>query len=176
MLTYIFSFLSRNGISRPYGSSMFEEFLEWFPKWLHHSTISLNSVWGFWFLYILANHLLSSFFILAILVVWSGISLCTAGSLNTCRELAYRRRGLSFWLLGYAVLRYFIFSSLSSPSFSSYFVMMYSHQPPAPPYVSGSRSLLDERFQWSQDADTNMNSLWPTPAHTVGATRNKHDR
>lgn len=41
------------------------------------------------------QHLLSSFFILAILV-WSGISLHTAGSLDTCRELAYRRRGLLF--------------------------------------------------------------------------------
>lgn len=63
------------------------------------------------------------------------------------------------------------------PSFSSCFFMMCSHQPLAPPYVSGSRDAADEGFQWSQDADADNWAVygWPT-THTLEAARNKHDR
>lgn len=106
------------------------------------------------------QHLFSSFFILAILVSMKWYLIVHSRLSYYIQRTCLQKKRPSFWLLGYAVLRYFIFSSPSSPSFSSYFVMMYSHQPPAPPYVSGSRDAADERFQWSQDADTNNRTVY----------------
>ena len=71
------------------------------------------------------------------------MSLHTAGSLDTCRELAYRR-GLLFGSLDMLCLDTSSSPPPSSPSFSSSFVMMYSHQPPAPP-VCQVREMLRMR-------------------------------
>lgn len=74
------------------------------------------------------QHLLSGFLILAILVSVKWY-LIAHSSLSWYMQRTYiQNKRPSFWLFGYAVLSYFIFSSPSSPSFSSYFVMMCSHQ------------------------------------------------
>ena len=122
------------------------------------------------------QHLLSGFFILAILVSMKWY-LIAHSRLSWYMQRTCLQKRPSFWLLGYAVLRYFIFSSPLLP-----FVLLllcYDVQSPTtcPSCVSGSRDAADERFQWSQDADTNNWTVygWPT-THTVEATRNKHDR
>lgn len=62
------------------------------------------------------QHLLSSFFILAILVSMKWYLIAHSRISWYMQRTCLQKKRPSFWLLGYAVLRYFIFSSPSSPS------------------------------------------------------------
>lgn len=124
------------GIDWSYDNSvyLFEELNRLIPKWLHPFTFPCMRI--------LINTCYLTFYSSHTSGCEAVSQLCTAGFLNTCRKLAYSTRGL-LKAFRDVVLRYFTFSSCSSPSYPTFLLCVVTN--PSPFLMCQVREMLRMR-------------------------------